>query len=113
LPKYLPVHWLSKEARYRIIDVLLSTRTIKSLATELGITRNAVRKYISRETHPSDEVMEKVFEIIAPYEEERLIKLVIDDIVEALKTLVNGLDEEQYRVYLREKLREVLGKLER
>ncbi|OYT38844.1 MAG: DNA-binding protein [Desulfurococcales archaeon ex4484_58] len=113
MPKYLPVHWLSKEARYRIIDVLLSTRTIKSLATELGITRNAVRKYISRETHPSDEVMEKVFEIIAPYEEERLIKLVIDDIVEALKTLVNGLDEEQYRVYLREKLREVLGKLER
>jgi len=106
------VHWLSKDARFRIVDVMLSTRTANSLARELGISRTAVRKYINRETHPSDEVMSRLFEICAPYEEERLIKIVIDDFVEAIKKLRESLDKEEYIEYLRERIREVIEPVE-
>lgn len=106
------MHWLSKDARFKIIDVLLSTRTANSLAKELGISRTAIRKYINRETHPSDEVMARVFSIYAPYEEERIIRIVIDDLLEALKMLSESLDKDVYKNYLKEKLLEVIKSLE-
>ncbi len=113
MAKIVPVHWLSKEARFRIIDVMLSTRTANSLAEELGITRTAIRKYISREMHPSDEVMEKIFMIAAPYEEDRLLSIAVEDLVEALKRLYESLKDTKYRDYLRDKLREVLESIEK
>lgn len=113
MPDVIPVHWLSKDARYRIIDLMLSTRTATSLAEELGISRGAIRKYINRETHPSDNIMIKVFQIIAPYEEDRVIKIVIDDLVEALRRLCESLDKREHKNYLLKKLREVIKELER
>ena len=112
LKRDIPVHWLSKEARFRIIDVLLSTRTVKNLAEELKISRAAIRKYVSRETHPSDDIMARIFEIIAPYEEDRLARIVVDDLVEAIKRLNNSLEREEHKSYLMNKLKEVLKELE-
>ena len=109
----LPVHWLSKEARFRIIDVMLSTRTVNGLAEELGLSRSIIRKYVNRETHPSDEVMARIFQICKPYEEGRIIRIAIDDLVEAVKRLGEGLENDEYRKYLVEKLREVLKQLEK
>jgi predicted transcriptional regulator len=107
----VPVHWLSKEARYKIIDVLLSTRTVHSLADELGVSRTTIRKYINREMHPSDEVMARVFQIYAPYEEERILKIAIDDLVEAIRMLAESIDREELRKYMLEKLRGVIGEI--
>ncbi len=107
----LPVHWLSKDARYKIIDIMLSTRSIRQLAEELGVSSTAIRKYISRKTHPSDETMYRVLKIMAPYEEERLITIIIDDIIEAVKRLYTSLEKEEYRKYLLIKLKEVLKEI--
>ncbi len=107
----LPVHWLSKNARYKIIDIMLSTRSIRQLAEELGVSSTAIRKYISRKTHPSDETMYRVIKIMAPYEEERLITIMIDDIIEAVKRLYTSLEKEEYRKYLLTKLKEVLKEI--
>ncbi|MEM0225085.1 MAG: helix-turn-helix domain-containing protein, partial [Desulfurococcaceae archaeon] len=52
-----PVHWVSKNARYRIIELMLSTRSITELARVLGVSPTAVRKYIKRISHPSDEIL--------------------------------------------------------
>jgi len=56
--------------------------------------------------------MSRLFEICAPYEEERLIKIVIDDFVEAIKKLRESLDKEEYIEYLRERIREVIEPVE-
>uniref|UniRef100_A0A7C4HA41 Helix-turn-helix domain-containing protein n=1 Tax=Staphylothermus marinus TaxID=2280 RepID=A0A7C4HA41_STAMA len=109
----LPVHWLSKDARFRIIETLLSTRTVKSLASELGVSRSAIKKYINRVTHPSDETISRVFEILAPYEKEAVIKIVIDDLIEAIKKLINNLDNENHREYFLQKIREIGGVFEK
>lgn len=109
--KNIPVHWLSKEARFRIIDLLLSTRTLSKLAEELEVSRSVIKKYVKRETHPSDSVMEKVFQIAQPYEEEGLVKIAINDLVEAIEMLSKSLEEKSYRDYLKTKLSEVLSKI--
>lgn len=105
----LPVHWLSKEARFKIVDALLSSRTAKSLAEELGVSRSAIVKYVDRETHPSDRVIAKAIEIAAPYERDVIIRIVIDDLVEALKKLNDSLDRERYRKYLLSRIEEAVG----
>jgi transcriptional regulator with XRE-family HTH domain len=107
-----PVHWLSKNARFKIIDLLLSTRSIRQLAEELGVSTTAIRKYLSRRTHPSDETLVKAINIMAPYEEERLIRIIIDDLVEAIKRLYGSLNKDVYRKYLVRRLREVIHGLE-
>jgi len=111
LPKMMPVHWLSKEARFKIIDVMLSTRTVNGLAAELGVSRSAVRKYVNRETHPSDEVMERVFQVCKPYEEDEITRIVIEDLVEAIRMLASSLENSKHREYLVEKLKGVLSSL--
>jgi len=108
----IPVHWLSKEARFKIIDVMLSTRTANSLAAELGLSRSAIRKYINRETHPSDEVMQQIFQVCKPYERDRIVRIAIDDLIEAIKMLSKSIENSEQRKYLAEKLREVLESLE-
>lgn len=107
-----PIHWLSKEARFKIIDLLLSTRSIRQLAEELGISTTAVRKYINRKTHPSDNTVERALEIMAPYEEEKLVKIIIDDLAEALKRLYESIDKRVYKEYLLNKLREAVKEIE-
>uniref|UniRef100_A0A7C4NLU0 XRE family transcriptional regulator n=1 Tax=Staphylothermus marinus TaxID=2280 RepID=A0A7C4NLU0_STAMA len=109
----IPVHWLSKEARYRIIDRLLSTRSVKELAEELGLSRNAIRKYINRETHPSDEVMERVFTILRDYEIEAIVSIVVDDLLKAFEMLLSALNEssDKYRKIIVDKFKEAYGKI--
>jgi len=109
----IPVHWLSKEARYRVIEILLSTRTTESLAKELEVSRSTIRKYMARLTHPSDEIMERAFSICKPYEEDAVMKIVIDDLVEAVKKLAESLEKDSLREYLLKKLKEVLTNIEK
>ncbi len=111
LSSTIPVHWLSKEARRRVIEIMLSTRSIHQLAQELGISPTAVRKYLEGRTHPSDQTMIKAFEILAPYEKEQVYRVVIDDLTDALNFLLRNLDEESQVGYLEKRIREVLEKI--
>lgn len=110
--KYLPVHWLSKDARRKIIQFMLTTRSIKQLARELGVSTTAVRKYINGETHPSDETMIRVFEILAPYEENRIYKIMIDDLIDALNKLIDNINDDPLREYIYSRLRRVMRNIE-
>lgn len=108
----LPIHWLSKEARFRIIELMSNTRSIKELAEQLEVSRTMIRKYLSRKTHPSDLVLEKALNHVAEYEKEAIVKIVIDDIVNAVELLRNTIvDNERCVEYLKYRLNEVLKRI--
>lgn len=83
--------WVSKEARYKIIEVLVSTRSARNLAAQLGVSHTVVNKYLKRKTHPSDETLARVLDAVEEYERRRIVQILIDDIILALKKLVREL----------------------
>lgn len=103
-----PVHWISKDARYKIIELMLSTRSITELARILGISPTAVRKYVKRLSHPSDEILARAIEQAAPYEKDVIISIVIDDLIEALGKLYGAVSD-QHKKIIREKLSSTIG----
>ncbi|AFK51578.1 hypothetical protein TCELL_1155 [Thermogladius calderae 1633] len=97
-------HWVSREARLKIIDVLLSSRSIKQLASELGVSPTAVRKYVYRRAYPDDEVISRALSILAPYEKERVYEVLIEDILSSVKTLITMIDDPRLREKARERI---------
>jgi len=102
-----PAQWVSKEARYKIIELMLSTRSLTELSKALGVTPTAVRKYIKRSAHPSDEVLLKAIEALAPYEKDTAMSIIISDLVEAIKALYESVDE-KYKNEIRSRLAEII-----
>ncbi|MCE4602819.1 MAG: helix-turn-helix domain-containing protein [Desulfurococcales archaeon] len=79
------LHNLSKDARRRIIEVMLSSRSQRSLAEELGITPAAVNKYLTGKTHPSDRVMERILEIASGEEVLEISKIIAEDLAKSME----------------------------
>jgi predicted transcriptional regulator len=104
----LPVQWISKEARFKIIDAMLATRSTTELARVLGISPAAVRKYIKRVAHPSDAVLARALASTEMYEKPVIMEIIIDDILEALKRLYNSVDE-KYKGVIKEKISAIIG----
>jgi len=102
-----PVHWISKEARYKLIELMLNTRSLTELAKTLGVTPTAVRKYIKRSAHPSDEVLLKAIEALAPYEKDVAMSIIISDLVGAIKALYESV-EDKYKAEIKSKLAEIV-----
>ena len=100
------LHNLSKEARQRIIEILLKKRTLKELANELGVTEAAVSKFWRGLIHPSDETLMKAFEIADEDERREILDVAFEDLMAAMEEL---LTEERYR----ERLKEALSLMER
>jgi len=84
------IHNLSKDARERIIDILLEKRSKKELANELRISPSAITKFINGITHPSDETIEKALEIADEEERERIYEIIAEDIIESLEEFINN-----------------------
>ncbi|MCY0850190.1 helix-turn-helix domain-containing protein [Sulfuracidifex metallicus] len=106
-------HNLSKSARYDIISILLERRGKKELATELGVSPALITKYINKVTHPSDEVMSKIYEITQEDERKRINRIIINDMVESLLTLVQNIDIEEIADNEElKKLKEILSQIE-
>jgi len=103
----IPVVWLSKEARFKIIETLISTRSIVDLARSLGVTPTAIRKYLRRDTHPSNEVIRRALAIMESYEEEKIFMIIIQDLLSALKMLYDNLDE-PYKERMRKIIEETI-----
>ena len=93
------IHNLSKDARERIIDILLEKRSKKELAEELGISPSAITKFVNGITHPSDETIEKALEIADEEERERIYEIIAEDIIESLEEFINnsGFENEKIR----------------
>jgi len=81
-------HNLSKEARTKIIEVLLQKRSKKELAEELGLSPAAITKFLNNKTHPSDETIEKAFKIATEREKREIIDIILDDLLESLEEFV-------------------------
>lgn len=103
-----PVHWISKEARYKIIEFMLSTRSVMELARQLGISPTAVRKYIKRISHPSDEVLLRAIASLAPYEKEAVLNIITDDLINAISKLYSVVDD-NYKAVIRAKIMKAIG----
>ncbi|QGA55071.1 helix-turn-helix domain-containing protein [Sulfolobus sp. E5-1-F] len=88
------IHNLGKDARLHIIHILLQNRSKKELAEELGITPAAITKYLKGTTHPSDEIIEKCIEIANEEEYYEIVKIIINDISEALLELLGNVNIE-------------------
>ncbi len=106
--KEFPIHWISKDARYKVIEFMLSTRSVTELARQLGVSPTAVRKYIKRLSHPSDEVLERAIKSLAPYEMEPILEIITDDLATAIRKLYAAVDD-NYKEIIRRKLREIIG----
>ncbi|MFP3259358.1 MAG: helix-turn-helix transcriptional regulator [Sulfolobus sp.] len=88
------IHNLSKEARRKIIEILLENRSRKELAEELGLSPAAITKFLNGITHPSDETIEKVLEIASEDEKKEIINVILNDIMLSLEEFINELNVE-------------------
>mgnify|MGYP001772498552 FL=1 len=93
------IHNLSKDAREKIINILLEKRSKKELAEELGISSSAITKFINGITHPSDETIKKAIEVADEEEKERIYEIIAEDIIESLEDFINnsGFENEKIR----------------
>ncbi len=82
------VHLLSKEARLRIIELALKTRSARELADELGVSPAAISKYVNGLMYPSDETMQRLFHILSGRELEEAYTIALEDLVEGVEELV-------------------------
>ncbi|MEM0173204.1 MAG: helix-turn-helix transcriptional regulator [Sulfolobaceae archaeon] len=83
------VHNISKEARSKIIMLLLENRSKESLARELGITSTAINKFLKGITHPSDNTIIKAINIATEDEKVKIYKIIINDLITSLKDFLN------------------------
>ncbi|MFP3064051.1 MAG: helix-turn-helix transcriptional regulator [Sulfolobus sp.] len=88
------IHNLSKEARRKIIEILLESRSRKELAEELGLSPAAITKFLNGITHPSDETIEKALEIASEDEKREIINVILNDIMLSLEEFINELNVE-------------------
>lgn len=87
------IHNLSKDARYQIISLLLEKRSKKELAEELGLTPAAITKFLSQVTHPSDETIEKAINIADEEERKRIVRIILNDLIDSIKGILEDYDE--------------------
>jgi len=63
---------LSRTARTQLISILLEKfDSTMELASEIGVTEKAVRKWVSRATHPSNVHLRRILELAIALDKER------------------------------------------
>ncbi len=82
------IHLLSKEARLRIIEIALKSRSARELADELGVSPAAISKYVNGLMYPSDETMQRLFHILGEHELEEAYTIALEDLVEGVEELI-------------------------
>lgn len=82
------LHNLSKDARRRIIEVMLVSRSQRGLAEDLGITPAAVNKYITGKTHPSDRILERILEIASRDEAVEISRIIAEDLAKSIEEYI-------------------------
>ncbi|MEM4718274.1 MAG: helix-turn-helix domain-containing protein [Desulfurococcaceae archaeon] len=104
----LPIHWVSKNARHKIIELMISTRSITELARVLGVSPTAIRKYIKRQANPSDEVLAVAIKHAGMYEKDAILTIIINDLLEAIYKLYTSVDE-KHKDEIKKQLSRIIG----
>ena len=86
MEKYL--HMLGKPARKSLIEYALSKYSAAELAGILGLSKAAISKYVSGETHPSDRVLEKLIQTADEELRAKLLERIAGELVDALIELM-------------------------
>ena len=107
------VHLLSKDARRRVVEVMLSGRSLRELSELLGITPAAISKYRSGVTHPSDEVLGRILEGASRVELEEIAKVAFNDLYLGFESLIEWMLERRLvEGSVLEKLRKLVERVE-
>jgi len=107
------VHLLSKDARRRVVEVMLSGRSLRELSELLGITPAAISKYRSGVTHPSDEVLGRILEGASRVELEEIAKVAFNDLYLGFENLIEWMLERRLvEGSVLEKLRKLVERVE-
>jgi transcriptional regulator with XRE-family HTH domain len=100
----MSLSWVSREARLKIVETLLSSRSIKQLASEIGVSPTAVRKYANGRASPDDEVLARLLSVVAPYEKEKVYDILLGDLINSIRSLLELVDDPKYRDIVRERI---------
>ena len=87
------VHLLGKEARRKIIEKLASSKGVRRLADELGVTPAAVSKYLRGQTHPSDRVILRAIETLEPEDALEVSKIIEEELLSGLEDYIEWATE--------------------
>ncbi len=107
------VHLLSKDARRKIIEVMLTRRSLRELSSVLDVTPTAISKYRSGATHPSDET---IFRVLGGANRDELIeisRIIFDDLYSGFTSFVEWMQEKGLiDGYVVERLRRLVERIE-
>jgi transcriptional regulator with XRE-family HTH domain len=107
------VHLLSKDARRKIIGVMLARRSLRELSSVLDVTPTAISKYRSGATHPSDEVISRVLGGASRDELMEISRIVFDDLYSGFTSFVEWMREKGLiDGYVVERLRRLVERIE-
>ena len=107
------VHLLSKDARRRVVEVMLSGRSLRELSELLGVTPAAISKYRSGATHPSDEVLGRILESASRIELEEIARVSFNDLYLGFENLIEWmLERKLLEGHVVEKLRKLVERVE-
>ena len=83
------VHRLGKDARRELVRIAVEAAGgVKRLAERVGVSRQAVHEFLSGRTHPRDEVVVRVFWVIAgsaPYYRRRALEVLRGEMEEVVR----------------------------
>jgi transcriptional regulator with XRE-family HTH domain len=107
------VHLLSKDARRKIIEVMLTRRSLRELSSVLDVTPTAISKYRSGATHPSDETISRVLGGANRDELIEISRIIFDDLYSGFTSFVEWMQEKGLMDgYVVERLRRLVERIE-
>ncbi len=89
------VHLLSKDARRRVVEVMLTGRSLRELSELINVTPAAISKYRSGATHPSDEVLSRMLESASESELEEIAMIAFNDLYSGFMNLIEWMLEKK------------------
>ncbi len=78
------MHLLGKDVRRKIVEMAVRNYGVTDLASMIGVSKAAITKYVRGSTHPSDEVMERLLNVLDENLLSKALVLIIEEFVEAM-----------------------------
>ena len=87
------IHMLGKQARLRIVELLVERRGVRAAAELLGVSPAAVSKFLNGDTAPSDKVVARAFMNAGPGELEEMLHIALEEFLRGAYSLAAWIDE--------------------
>ncbi|MCS7106909.1 MAG: transcriptional regulator [Acidilobaceae archaeon] len=74
------VHLLSKEARRKLVEIIIEKRGTREASSVLGVTPASISKYRYAEMHPSDDTLMRALEAMEEEELREAARTIFEDL---------------------------------